>query len=97
MVLVHRVRALAAATTANNTVQQPPALLDTSVLASGLRMCAFSYLTRLPNREGKPIPIWQAQWEQLRQPPDLLRMGLSGIRDDMPAVVYRARSEAGAP
>lgn len=97
MVLVHRVRALTAATTTNNTSQQPPALLDTSVLASGLRMCAFSYLTRLPNREGKSIPTWLAKWEQLRQPPDLLRMGLSGIRDDMPAVVYRARSEAGAP
>ncbi len=98
MVLVHRIRALATAAPGNNNSrQQPPALLDTSVLASGLRMCAFSYLTRLPNREGKPIPTWLAKWEQLRQPPDLLRMGLSGIRDDMPAVVYRARGEAGAP
>ncbi len=89
MVLVHRVRA-----PMNNRQTNP--LLDSSVLASGLRMCAFSYLTRLPNREGKPIPTWLAKWEQPRQPPDLLRMGLSGIRDDMPAVVYRAR-EAAAP
>ncbi len=95
MVLVHRVKTLAAATTNNR--QPAPTLLDTSVLASGLRMCAFSYLTRMPNREGKPIPTWSAKWEQLRQPPDLLRLGLSGVRDDMPALVYRARGEATAP
>ncbi|MFN9471963.1 type II secretion system protein J [Acidovorax sp.] len=98
MTLVHRVRTLPPATAANTTARPPtPTLLDTQVLASGLRMCAFSYLTRLPNREGKPIPTWLAKWEQLRQPPDLLRMGLSGVRDDMPALVYKARSEAGAP
>ena len=95
MVLVHRVKTLAVATTNNR--QPAPTLLDTSVLASGLRMCAFSYLTRMPNREGKPIPTWLAKWEQLRQPPDLLRLGLSGVRDDMPALVYSARGEATAP
>lgn len=95
MVLVHRVKTLAAATTNNR--QPAPTLLDTNVLASGLRMCAFSYLTRMPNREGKPIPTWLAKWEQLRQPPDLLRLGLSGVRDDMPALVYRARDEVAAP
>lgn len=96
MVLVHRVKTIATAAS-NNSRQQAPTLLDTSVLASGLRMCAFSYLTRMPNREGKPIPTWLAKWEQPRQPPDLLRLGLSGVRDDMPALVYKARSEAGAP
>ena len=95
MALVHRVKTLAVATTNNR--QPAPTLLDTSVLASGLRMCAFSYLTRMPNREGKPIPTWLAKWEQLRQPPDLLRLGLSGVRDDMPALVYSARGEATAP
>lgn len=95
MVLVHRVKTLAVATTNNR--QPAPTLLDTSVLASGLRMCAFSFLTRMPNREGKPIPTWLAKWEQLRQPPDLLRLGLSGVRDDMPALVYRARDEVAAP
>lgn len=101
MALVHRVRTLPPASTtnnnANNSRQQAPTLLDTQVLASGLRMCAFSYLTRLPSREGKPIPTWLAKWEQLRQPPDLLRVGLSGVRDDMPALVYRARDEVATP
>jgi prepilin-type N-terminal cleavage/methylation domain-containing protein len=99
MALVHRVRARPASNPAPSSQQppQPGPLLATSVLASGLRMCAFSYLTRLPNREGKPIPTWQARWEQPRQPPDLLRLGLSGVRDDMPALVYQARAEAGAP
>ncbi|EJE53536.1 prepilin-type N-terminal cleavage/methylation domain-containing protein [Acidovorax sp. CF316] len=97
LALVHRVKTLPPATPTNTGNRPTPTLLDTQVLASGLRMCAFSYLTRLPNREGKPIPTWLAKWEQLRQPPDLLRMGLSGVRDDMPALVYKARSEAGAP
>lgn len=97
MALVHRVRTLPPAAASATARPQAPTLLDTQVLATGLRMCAFSYLTRLPNREGKPIPTWLAKWEQPRQPPDLLRMGLSGVRDDMPALVYKARSEAGAP
>ena len=98
MALVHRVRTLPPAATTNTTARPPtPTLLDTQVLATGLRMCAFSYLARLPNREGKPIPTWLAKWEQPRQPPDLLRLGLSGVRDDMPALVYRARGEGTTP
>ena len=71
-----------------------PAWQDRRVLATGLQACAFSFLTQVPEADGKTHPKWVTQWDGKTQAPQLMRLALSGLRADMPPMVFAARGRS---
>ncbi|UHJ64538.1 PulJ/GspJ family protein [Melaminivora jejuensis] len=69
-----------------------PAWQGRQVLATGLQVCAFSLLAQVPEADGKTYPKWVTRWDDKTPAPQLMRLALSGLRPDMPPVVYAARS-----
>lgn len=90
LVLRHQIRFLP-----TQPVKQPPngvgALQEDRILATGLRSCAFSFLAQQTTSDGRLVPNWVGQWKSSAEAPLLMRMVLSTVRTDMPAVVYKAR------
>ncbi|TXI91654.1 MAG: prepilin-type N-terminal cleavage/methylation domain-containing protein [Aquabacterium sp.] len=70
---------------------QPPRWLETRILASDLQECAFSFLTEVRDPGGAMQPRWQAEWDDQRPAPHLMRLALSD-HDHMPPVVYPSRA-----
>lgn len=96
IVLTHRVSSLPTGVPRIGQRTQPSALEETRVLATRLQICAFSFLGEKPTAQGKPQPVWLSTWDEKTAAPALMRLSLSGLRDDMPPVVYQARTAAGA-
>ncbi|SDM30671.1 type II secretion system protein J (GspJ) [Oryzisolibacter propanilivorax] len=94
--LLHFIRFLPLDGAAPST-QGPPRWQDRQVLATGLRSCAFSFLARLRGADGQEHTRWQTRWEENQPAPQLMRLALSGLREDMPPVVYTARSKPEQP
>lgn len=94
LVLSHHVSSLA--TTSSRPQPSPSSSVQeiNRILANHLQACAFSFLGTAPGPQGKPQPQWLATWDTKTPPPDLMRLTLSSLRDDMPAVVYQARTGA---
>lgn len=81
-----------------------PAFDAPRVLATGLRVCAFSFLSRpAPPLAGTqeqappPAPRWVTQWSAQQAAPDLMRLAMSGSRDEMPPVVFLSRAAVVRP
>lgn len=84
--LTHRV---SRARSADTTPDQRPDIVETQVLASGLRLCAFSFLMQPSAQQGRDTTSrWVARWDDKARPPVLMRLALSALREDMPPVVY---------
>ncbi len=90
--LLHSVSALPEVA-APGTTAPAPQWQGGQVLASGLRACSFSLLAQVRQADGRTQPRWVAQWDGPDAPP-LMRLALSGLRADMPAQVYSARTGA---
>lgn len=93
--LLHSIRFLPDGTTPRP--QGAPPWQEQQVLATGLRSCAFSFLARLRGADGQEHTRWQARWEENQPPPLLMRLAMSGLREDMPPVVYTARGKPEQP
>lgn len=94
LVLIHRIRASSAKEPNAAQRNQRPLYEETRVLATRLEACAFSFLGSLLNPQGKLQPRWVSSWDEKTPAPELMRLALSGVRNDMPPVVYQARTEA---
>ena len=93
--LLHSIRFMPDGTTPRP--QGAPSWQEQQVLATGLRSCAFSFLARLRGADGQERTRWQTRWEESQPAPQLMRLALSGLREDMPPVVYTARSKPEQP
>lgn len=67
--------------------------LEESTLATQLQSCSFSFLGKRVDKMGNPETYWVTSWDDKTPAPHLMRFFLSGLRDDMPAVVYEARTK----
>lgn len=94
LVLIHRISVPPAK--GPNSVQrnQSPMHEETRILATRLEACAFSFLGSALGPGGQPQPRWIASWDEKTPAPELMRLVLSGVRADMPPVVYQARTGA---
>ena len=92
LVLTHRVSSLPTSLARPLQGAQHPAYEETRILASRLQSCAFSFLGKIPDPHGKLQPRWFTTWDANTPAPDLMRFTLSGLRSDMPPVVYQART-----
>lgn len=91
LVLTHRITPLPP-NSARQPEQSRQALSEqTQILASHLRICAFSFLGQVPDSAGVLKPRWFTNWDGKTPAPDLMRLALSGVHSDMPPVVYEAR------
>ena len=92
LALTHRVRSAAAGQVGVVQHGQRAAYDETRILASRLQTCAFSFLGTIPSPQGKPQPQWFTTWDEKTPAPVLMRLALSGVRADVPPVVYQART-----
>lgn len=94
--LVYQVQPLPPATVPGTpAARRPPTELNSprKVLASALQVCAFSFLLQGLDAQGKPQPRWIQGWDAQQPPPRLMRLALSGLHADVPAVVYTAHRD----
>lgn len=70
--------------------------VQVQMLASHLKSCSFSFLVQQRTEDGKRIPKWVSKWTQDAAAPTLMRLAISGVRSDLPPVVYQANT-GGAP
>lgn len=65
---------------------------ETQVLATKLKSCAFSFLRYVRESDGRMTPEWVSKWAPETQAPLQMRLALSGVRADLPPVVYEAQT-----
>lgn len=94
LVLTHRISASQAKQPDSLQRNQRPLHEETRVLATHLEACTFAFLRNILGPQGKPQPQWVPTWDERTPAPELMRLTLSGVRNDIPPVVYQARTGA---
>lgn len=92
LVLTHHISSPPIRESGSLRPSQRPTYEESRILATHLQVCAFSFLGKVPDPQGKPQPRWLSTWDEKTPAPDLMRLTLSGVRDDIPPVVYQART-----
>lgn len=87
--LLHYVSAVAA--TGQAPTQQSTRWQKAQVLVTHLQTCAFAFLVQIREADGQVQPQWLSKWDEKNPAPQLMRLSLSGLGQDMPPVVYAAR------